>query len=242
MASEIGRIEALYRYPVKSMRGEPLESAALGWHGLEGDRRLALRRLDERGGFPWLSASKLPELVLFTPQRENGVNGEALPTHVLTPERQALPVFGEDLAAEIERRYKAPVQMMHLNQGMFDESTLSVITTDTVQEVCGRGGVAADVRRFRPNVVVRSTRGILFEENEWVGGLLSFGEGAAAPVVAVTMRDLRCVMINIDPDRGSLAHEVLKAVTRANQTDAGVYTTVTRTGRLAVGQRVFLHR
>src|SRR5262252_10558843 len=102
MAIEIGQVEALFRYPVKSMRGESLESATLGWHGLEGDRRLALRRLEERSGFPWLSASKLPELVLFTPQRENGANGEALPAHVLTPERQALPVFGEGLAAEIE--------------------------------------------------------------------------------------------------------------------------------------------
>src|SRR5262245_739093 len=113
MANEIGRIEALYRYPVKSMRGERLESATLGWHGLEGDRRLALRRLEERGGFPWLTASKLPELVLFTPQGQNGANGEALPTHVLSPEREAMPVFGDVLAAEIERRYNAPVQMMH---------------------------------------------------------------------------------------------------------------------------------
>ncbi len=42
--------------------GEPLDAARLGWHGLDGDRRLAFRRLDERGGFPWLSASKLPDL------------------------------------------------------------------------------------------------------------------------------------------------------------------------------------
>ena len=47
----IGKIEAIFRYPVKSMRGEPLDSVSVGWHGLEGDRRLALRRLNERGGF-----------------------------------------------------------------------------------------------------------------------------------------------------------------------------------------------
>src|SRR5262245_1528201 len=97
MPVEIGRIEALYRYPVKSMRGERLESAALGWYGIEGDRRFALRRLDDRGGFPWLSASKLPEMILFTPR---GPAGE-LPTHVLTPEGEELPLFGEELAAEI---------------------------------------------------------------------------------------------------------------------------------------------
>src|SRR5262245_41194003 len=68
MPIEIGQIEALFRYPVKSMRGEPLDAATLGWHGLDGDRRLAFRRLEERGGFPWLIASKHPDLILFTPQ------------------------------------------------------------------------------------------------------------------------------------------------------------------------------
>src|SRR3954470_20773227 len=106
MRIELGQIEAIFRHPVKSMRGEPLEAATLGWHGLDGDRRLALRRLDERGGFPWLSASKLPELVQFTPQREAG-QGEALPTQVRTPEGDVLPLFGEALAAEIGRRHGA---------------------------------------------------------------------------------------------------------------------------------------
>jgi uncharacterized protein YcbX len=59
---EIGHVEALFWYPVKCMRGEQLEVAELGWHGLEGDRRLALRRIDDRSGFPWLSAVKLPDL------------------------------------------------------------------------------------------------------------------------------------------------------------------------------------
>jgi uncharacterized protein YcbX len=130
MTIDIGRIEAIFRYPVKSMRGEPLDAATLDWHGLDGDRRLAFRRLDERGGFPWLTATKLPDLILFTPQRRDGGNGEALPTHVLTPEGEEMPVFGETLAAEIGRRCRASVQMMQLRQGIFDEASISVITSD----------------------------------------------------------------------------------------------------------------
>src|SRR5579864_7171581 len=80
MAIEIGHVEAIYRYPVKSMGGEGLEAANLGWHGLDGDRRLAFRRIDDRSGFPWLSASKLPDLLLFAPERrEDGAQGD-LPT------------------------------------------------------------------------------------------------------------------------------------------------------------------
>jgi uncharacterized protein len=73
-----------------------------------------------------------------------------------------------------------------------------------------------------------------------VGGELSFGEGDDAPAIAVSMRDERCAMVNIDPDSAGIATEVMKAVVRANQNNAGIYGAVTRIGRLAVGQSVFL--
>lgn len=239
MPVEIGRIEALFRYPVKSMRGEPLQDATLGWHGLDGDRRLAFRRLDERGGFPWLTAGRLPDLLHFTPQRRDG---EALPSYVRTPEGEDLPLFGEALAADIERRHGAPVQMTHLKHGIFDDATVSVISGSTVVEISRLAATAPDVRRFRPNVLVASTRGVPFEEDEWVGGVLAFGEDGEGPAVSVTARDVRCAMVSLDPDGGPPSPDVLKAVVRANDNNAGVYATVTRTGRLAVGQRVVLHR
>src|SRR5918994_1694043 len=52
----VGRIVALWRYPVKSMAGEPLEAADVSWHGLAGDRRWAFIRAGlERSNFPWLT-------------------------------------------------------------------------------------------------------------------------------------------------------------------------------------------
>src|SRR5512134_662428 len=135
MSINIGRIEAIFRYPVKSMRGEPLNTATVGWHGLDGDRRLAFRRVDERGGCPWLTPSKLPDIVLFAPQRREDGNEQALPTHVVTPEGELMPVFGDALAAEVGRRYGARVEMMQWNHGIFDDACISVITTDTVSEI-----------------------------------------------------------------------------------------------------------
>ncbi|HEV7504954.1 MAG TPA: MOSC N-terminal beta barrel domain-containing protein [Thermoanaerobaculia bacterium] len=239
MPTEIGHVEALFRYPVKSMGGERLEVAELGWHGLEGDRRLAFRRMDDRSGFPWLSAGKLPDLILFAPQREDGAPGD-LPTHVRTPDGEEMPVFGEDLAAEVGRRHGAPVQMMQLKHGIFDEASLSVIALDTMSEIGRLAGRSLDMRRFRPNVVVTLLRPVPFQEDEWVGGVLSFGEGDDAPAIAVTMRDVRCSMVCLDPDSASSAPEVLKAVVREHQNTAGIYGTVTRIGRLAVGQTIFL--
>lgn len=242
MPVEIGQIEAIFRYPVKSMRGIRVDTAALGWHGVEGDRRLAFRRLDERGGFPWLTAGKLPELILFSPHRTDKPDAETLPTHVVTPEGEALPMFGEALAAEVGRRYGAPVQMMQLKHGIFDDATISVIASSTVGEMGRLSGTPADVRRFRPNILVQSSGAVPFEEDGWVGGMLTFGDGVDAPAVAVTMQDLRCSMVNLDPDTARSTPDVLKAVARAHDTNAGIYATVTRTGRLAVGQTIRLHR
>jgi len=241
MLIEIGQVEAIFRYPVKSMGGEQLETANLGWHGLDGDRRMALRRVNDSSGFPWLSASKLPELVLFAPQRsEDRTQPDLLPTHIRTPDGKELPAFGEELAAEIERRYGTPVQMMQLKHGIFDEANISVIASDTVREIGRLTGLSLDVRRFRPNVVVRLLRSFPFQEDEWVGGALSFGDGDDAPTITVTMRDERCSMVNLDPDTASPAPEVMKAIVRVNENHAGIYGAVTHTGQLAVGQTIFL--
>lgn len=240
MLMEIGQVEALFRYPVKSMGGEGLDAADLGWHGLDGDRRLAFRRLEDRSGFPWLTACKLPDLLLFAPQRrEDGAQGD-LPTHVRTPDGAEMAIFGEDLAQEVGRRHGAPVQMMQLRQGIFDEASISVIASETVHEIARLAGQTPDVRRFRPNVVVRLLRPVPFQEDAWLGGVLSFGEGDDAPAVTVTLRDGRCAMVCFDPDSVRSAPEMLKAVVRANQNNAGIYGTVTRSGRLAVGQSIFL--
>ena len=240
MPIELGHVEAIFRYPVKSMRGEQLEAAQLGWHGLEGDRRLAFRRLNDRGGFPWLSAGKLPDLVLFTPHRHEDAAQPDLPTHVRTPDGKELPIFGDELAAEVGRRYGAPVQMMQLNHGIFDEGNISVIASDTMREISELAGKPPDVRRFRPNVVVRLLRPTPFQEDEWVGSVLSFGQGDASPAITVTMRDVRCAMLNLDPDSARPDPEMMKAVVRRNQNTAGIYAAVTRIGRLTVGQIITL--
>ena len=239
MPIKIGEVEALFRYPVKSMGGHALETADLGWHGLDGDRRLAFRRPDDRGGFPWLTASKLPDLILFAPQwRETAAPGD-LPTHVRTPEGVELAVFGPELAAEVGRRHGAPVEMVHLNRGIFDEASVSVITSTTVGEIGRLAAQRPDVRRFRPNILIASSRAVPFEEDQWVGGFLSFGDGNEAAALCITNRDERCSMVNFDPDSARPSAEVLKSIVRTRDNKAGVYGAVTRRGRISVGQPVF---
>jgi hypothetical protein len=180
MRLKIGQVEALFRYPVKSMGGESLEVAELGWHGLDGDRCLGMRRVDDHDGFPWLTAAKLPELILFAPLRHGPAGKGHLPTHVRTPEGGELAVFGRELATEIGRRHGSRVEMMHLNRGIFDEASISVITSSTVGEIGRLAALHPDARRFRPNILIASARSAPFEEREWAGGALSFGETSDA--------------------------------------------------------------
>jgi uncharacterized protein YcbX len=177
-------------------------------------------------------------LILFAPQwRESAVSGN-LPTHVRTPEGEELAVFGEELATEVGRRHGSPVEMMYLDRGIFDEASISVITSATVGEIGRLAAQPSDVRRFRPNILIASLRSLPFEEDEWVGGVLSFGDSNEAAAIAIVNRDERCSMVNFDPDSARPAPEVLKAIVRVRDNKAGVYGTVTRRGRLAVGQPI----
>jgi uncharacterized protein YcbX len=240
MGIELGHISAIFRYPIKSMAGESLDSARIGWHGVEGDRRLAFRRLAERGAFPWLSASRLPELLLYEPIGGQDTTGEPLPTHVRTPDGREYALTDEALLKEIATRLRADVELMWLRHGIFDEGAVSAITLGTIQSIARAAGHDLDVRRFRPNLVIDTKGAPPFEEDRWVGKVLEFGSEGTGPAISVTMRDKRCVMMNLDPDTAEANAEVMKTVIRMNENHAGVYGTVVRTGELRVGQVVSL--
>jgi uncharacterized protein YcbX len=237
---ELGRISAIFRYPVKSMAGELLDVARLGWHGIEGDRRLAFRLLTDKSGFPWLTATKLPQLLLYKPFRLDSNTAELLPTHVRTPDGKEYELRSEELRKEVSSRYGRDLELMNLKHGIFDESPISVIGLGTVHGVERESGRDVDLRRFRPNVVIETDSAEPFAEDRWVGGELIFGEGNSGAAVRVTMRDERCVMVNFDPDTAERDSEVMKTVVRLNQNYAGVYGTVVRAGELRVGQVVTL--
>ena len=194
---ELGRISAIFRYPVKSMAGELLDVARLGWHGIEGDRRLAFRRLADKSGFPWLTASKLPQLLLYKPFGLDSNTAEPLPTHVRTPDGKDYELRSVELREEVSSRYGSEVELMNLRHGIFDESPISVISLGTVHSVAresGRGVDLCDLRRFRPNIVIETDSAEPFEEDRWVGRTLMFGEGNSGAALRVTMRDERSLL------------------------------------------------
>lgn len=236
----IGNISELVRYPVKSMAGVPTDAAFLGWHGLDGDRRYAFRRLSDDSSFPWLSASRLPELVLYHPCGVDERSGEPLPTHVRRPDGSQIELRSAELQSEIAERFGSDVELLKLKHGIFDEAAISVISLATIAGIGRDAGFDLDRRRFRANIFVETENAEPFREDEWVGRRLVFGDREPQPAVNITLRDERCAMINLDPETAAKDPRVMKTVVRLNDNNAGVYATVVQTGTIHVGDRVSL--
>jgi uncharacterized protein YcbX len=236
----VGYVRELVRYPVKSMAGVATQSAFLGWHGLQGDRRFAFRRLNDNSGFPWLTASRLPELLLYQPIGLEETAVEPAPTHVRTPEGVSLALGSAELQDSVSQKFGNPLELMKLKHGIFDDASVSVINLATIAAISREVGQDLDTRRFRANIVIATDSTDAFSEDSWIGGRLVFGSDETAPVVSLTMRDLRCVMINLDPDTAEADARIMKAAVRLNQNNAGAYGTVARTGQISVGQPVSL--
>jgi uncharacterized protein YcbX len=234
----IGRVREIVRYPVKSMAGTAVESAFLGLHGLAGDRRFAFRRIGDESGFPWLSASRVPQLVLYQPAGSAESDGEPVPTDVRTPSGSALELRSPELKREIGARFGGEVELMKLKHGTFDEAAVSIIALATIAGIGREAGADLDRRRFRANIVLETEGGEPFLEDAWVGRVLEFGDVDPRPAVSVTMRDPRCMMMNLDPETAEQDPRVMKAVVRLNGNDAGVYAAVVRTGTIRVGDPV----
>lgn len=240
MLRDLGHVRELSRFSVKSMAGTALESAVLGWHGLAGDRRFGFRRVGEESGMPWLTASRLPQLLCYQPAGLDERTGEPLPTHVRTPTGETFELKSAALADEISERFGSRVELMKLQHGIFDETPISVISLATIAGIGVEAGVELDRRRFRANIVLDTEEQRIFHEDDWVGGTLLFGNEEPHPAVSVTRRDLRCSMINLDPDTAVQDPRVMKTVVRLNGNHAGVYGTVLQTGVIRVGDPVRL--
>ena len=129
---------------------------------------------------------------------------------------------------------------MQLRHGIFDDASVSVINLATIAAVGRELGQDLDSRRFRANVVIAPETTTPFAEDSWIGGRLVFGDEKVGPIIDLTMRDLRCVMINLDPDTAQQDPRVMKTVLRLNDNNAGAYGTVARAGQISVGQPVSL--
>jgi uncharacterized protein len=225
----VGRVAALWRYPVKSMAGEQLGGVEISWHGLAGDRRWAfIREGQVRSGFPWLTTRERPELARYRPRFAEPDRPNASPVLVRTPCGGEPDVADPALAAELG----PGVRVIKQDRGVFDTMPLSLLTTRSVAGLGRLVGTGLAAERFRPNLLVEARdRG--FPEEAWVGRVLRIG----ALRMRVDQRDKRCVMVTIDPVTLHRDPAILRAIARERDTRLGVYGPTVEPGRVRLPAR-----
>ena len=256
--SVIGKVDSLWRYPVKSMRGEELDEAFAGFSGIYGDRLFAFKSSASPKGFPYLTAREQRRLLQYRPHFRypdkaarpvnlteaesmgaNPVSADSseLIVDVETPDGKKLaiddPALMDMLRTDIDQKHQ--LTLMRSERALTDCRPVSIFSLQSARQLGEEIGTSMDKRRFRANVYVDLTSAEGFAENEFVGRSLRIGTKV---VVTILERDARCVMITLDPDTGEKTPAILKKVAQAHEGMAGVYGAVMVEGMLHKGDSV----
>jgi len=229
--SSVGTVAHIARYPVKSMRGEALDSVDVDFVGLPFDRAFAFVQDGVLSPFPWFTARDCPQLLQCQPVLSN----DRWPAvRVTTPEGD-FDLGSPDFRAKLQQWSGLSASLRTDYRGCQDVAYVSIISTATVRALSEAAGVEADHRRFRMNFVV-DLGDEAFAENAWVGKQVQLG-GAT---IAVHQPDQRCNMITLHPETGESTPAVLKRAGDLNNACAGVYCSVLVEGTVSVGDSVSL--
>jgi uncharacterized protein YcbX len=225
------RVTQLWRYPVKSMRGEVLSSARFERGGIPFDRRFAL--LDDspesaRRGKP-TTATQFPSMLGYGASVADGSVVVSLPDGAVIDVTQ--PAVAERLAIETGLRLALCDEPGGTNH---DEADVLVINEASIQKFASEWGQPIDVRRFRANVVVAGDTA--FEEESWVGRKLRVG-GA---VLEVASSCVRCSITTVDPETLVSDPSFLKQMAQMHRACFGVYCAVSEPGYAGLGDECAL--
>jgi uncharacterized protein YcbX len=235
----VGTIEALWRYPVKSMGGEQLTQAFLAEGGLIGDRVYAFEYSAAPATFPYLTARQQPEMLLYRATycsvAGNG-NGRVF---VNTPDGERLAIQDESIITRLSRSVRAgeSLRLLTSNRAMADCHPVSLLSIQTTQQLAEELGVSLDKMRFRANLYVNLYSGKGFEENDFVGRRLMIGSTA---VVDVIERDERCKIITLDPCTGAADPNIMRHIAHEHERKVGIYGAVSVEGKVEAGDEISL--
>jgi len=258
--SVVGTVESLWRYPVKSMRGEELDEIFAGFAGVYGDRLFAFESSASSKGFPFFTGRDQRQMIRYQPRfrdpkkaaqpinraeaeqsNANPISAkpEELMIDVETPDGKTFAVSDaaliDNLRAGIDAKHK--LTLLRSDKAITDSRPISIFAVQSAKKLGEETGIEVDKRRFRANVYVDLESAKGFKENEFVGRSLRIG---AKVVVSILERDPRCMMITLDPETAEKTPAILKKVAQAHDGFAGVYGAILAEGMIRKGDPVEL--
>ena len=260
--SVVATVESLWRYPVKSMRGEEMEEIFVSYAGVYGDRLFAFRSSTVRKGLPFLTGRDQREMIRYSPRFRypekagrpfnleeaaklsplvNPVSAGAddLMIDVETPEGRTFAIDDPRLIEHLQQKSdQKPHLILHRSdKAMTDCCPVSIFALQTASQLARESGLSVDKRRFRANIYLDLADGKGFAEDQFVGNALRLGRRVVVQVIA---RDTRCMMITLNPDTAEKSPPILKAVAQGHESMAGVYGVVLAEGLVRKGDPVEL--
>jgi uncharacterized protein YcbX len=225
------RIAGLWRYPVKSMLGEPCEELRVEARGAEGDRLYAVRDAEGKLGSGKNSSRH---------RRIEGLFGfraasEGLAPRITFPDGRDLQASDPAIHAALSAALGLPVTLSaEKDLSHYDSAPLHLVTTSSLAGLKkALPGAGIDERRFRPNLVIEGEG-----ENRWIGRTLQVGDEVRLEVVDWTAR---CVMITMAQSELADEPRILRAVAQGEaEALFGVYAEVLVPGRIRRGDAVRL--
>ena len=245
-----GTIESVWRYPVKSMRGEAVDEVFVGHSGLIGDRVYAIHSDARAERFPWFTGRQYPDLIRHIARyRERAVTlapanpaashpnlpeDAAFELEIETPEGVLRPL--DDLfLAELPAKDGETLSAVYSPRNYVDVAPVSLLSLQTVAQLGEEMGEPLDKLRFRMNFYIGWDQPGGFQEDKLVGKRLRIGDTVE---IAVLERDDRCKMITLDPETGAETPDLLKHTLAAHEGCVGVYASVLREGMVKPGDAV----
>jgi uncharacterized protein len=219
------KVDQLWRYPVKSVGGEPLTVAEIGAFGVEGDRVVAVH--DERDEPTWAGA--VPALM-----QVRAVTAGAGVAELILPGGERFSSDASDAGTRLSAAVRAKVTLVG-HRSDDPDAALHVLTTTALHNLgAALGDSAIDVSRFRPNLVLAGALdegGAGYPEHGWIGRRMAIG----AVRLRFTRGCERCAMIAKATPTVPHDRAVLRWVARELGNVFGAYAAVERPGHLRVG-------
>lgn len=234
----VGRVRALYRYPVKSTAGQALEVAAVTADGLRNDRRWAAYT-DDGGVASGKRTRRFRPVIGLMGWASSAEDDDDIPV-LVSPEgvryRVDDPAASQALTAafgqKLTLRPESTVQH-------HDESPLHLLTTSSLAAVERLVGAPVDPHRFRANIIVDTGVEPGFLEDDWIGVELAVGTEV---VLHVGPGMPRCVMIDQAQKGVAADPKTLRSLGVHHGTELGLQARATGTGMMRVGDVLTLRR
>ncbi len=260
---KLGTIESIWRYPVKSMRGEEIPHTYTAYTGLMGDRIYGVVAADGSPGHPWHTARNQEDFVLYK-ARYTSSEALLLPPNLdasysewepgidpIYPDSDAFVVSVETpggktyddiqdpaFVADLEKLTGRSLRVHFTQRGQFDARPVSLISLSAAAKLGEELGMNIDKRRFRANFYVEwDNQDDPFFEQTLVGKTLKIG---AKLELTIVERDPRCTMITLDPDTAEATPKLLRHLARNHDGNAGVFAAVLQRGPVYKGDPIVL--